>query len=79
MCINSIAVARVGSAEHAKRSDAMLAASVGASLVVRKAASLAFAKQHRSMTTPDLMSCIGLAFFELFDASRADGVSAEPA
>ncbi len=51
-----------------------VAACVGASLVVRRAASLAFSEHHRSSTTPDIIAKIGTAFYELFDSSgSADG------
>ena len=54
-----------------------VAACVGASLVVRRAASLAFSEHHRSSTTPDIISKIGVAFYELFDSSAsADGGAA---
>ncbi|OQR84671.1 hypothetical protein ACHHYP_13056 [Achlya hypogyna] len=45
----------------------MLVAAMGGSLLTRQSSTLAFAKKGRSMTTPDVINCIGAAFQTLYD------------
>lgn len=47
--------------------DRLAAGSIAASRVVRHAAARAFAKHHRSTTSPEILAEIGPAFYELFD------------
>lgn len=49
---------------------ALIAASLGACMATRKGAHIAFERNKRSMTTPDLIACIGEAMEELFPSGE---------
>jgi ATP-dependent NAD(P)H-hydrate dehydratase len=51
--------------------ERLLGAMAGASELTRRAAKLAFAASGRSTTTPDILTHIGAAFFELFNGSTS--------
>ena len=60
-------VASLNSSTPSKQQPDVVGAAFGASLLLRRANSIAFEKHGRSMTTPDLIHFLGAAFHNLYD------------